>query len=210
MRVAISRICRGKTERCEVGTWLLATALQLTKQGIYFYDFVADKLGVEVARNWSVQEARRHECDVLFMVDADMVPNRAFAKRALAFLKANPGSVIGSPYMHHQSNSAGGWQVFTASPREDGSAVRCKPGKGVEQVAAVGTGLCAIDLKAFDKLTPPYFRQFFGESNVYHEQQDGTEDVYCFVRMTMAGVKVCADWDCRSGHNKSITLGEPT
>lgn len=209
INVAICRIARGKWERTEVGTFLAQALRYQHPRLAHVWDITEDVFGAHVARNHAVAEARRRECGLLFMIDADMVPSLNFYPRALEFLLHNPGAVIASPYLQAVGDAAG-VQAFRATeqktveryPQEQAFAA-----KGIEQVFSVGCGLIAFDLKAFDKIEPPYFD--FTYADPKWESMAGTEDIYCTGRMSLKGGLVCVDWESWSGHAKEIVLGKP-
>lgn len=207
--VLIARIARGKWERSEVGTWLAQCYCDAltgrVKIGRLIHELV-DAEPTSVARNAAVRVARRESFDVLFMVDADMVPAGGFFMHALRFLKDATGAVIiGSPYCGVPP--ACDVQVMKPGTFERYTRDEAKALTGNTAVGAIGTGLLAFNVAAFDKLSPPYFDYEYPDER--RETVSRTEDVSFTRRLTEAGGRVFAAWDEWSGHAKEAIVGKP-
>lgn len=221
MRVVVFRICRGSWERVEVGTWLANLYTRPHPRVRELMHATIDQEPTPAARNHAVEVARSAKADVLVMVDDDMVPAEGFFDSAIDHLRDHPGAVvIGSPYCGAR---AGGCAVQVM--QRPVSALVAKPGeqselfmerveredaakrKGIELVHAVGTGLLACNMAAFDALAEPYFDYEYttpSRSNVAL-----TEDFYFTRDLSTAGGRVYVDWDHWSSHAKVEIVGKP-
>lgn len=96
-------------------------------------------------------------------------------------------------------NTDHGLQMF---PRED-AARRM----GIEEVAALPTGLMLIDRRVFDILDPPYFKYEWRDKT--ESRKASTEDVYFTRDASLAGIKNYCNWDAWAGHWKRKCVGKP-
>lgn len=218
--VLVCRLTYSGIERKEIGDWLVLVAGHQDERIDRTLHAAVDRCPTTAARNLCVKLARRQGADVLVMVDADMAPSADFYPRAVDFLlrRAAEGkpSVVASPYVCAPPDE--GVQVIRYASRETGHPAiddklthvpreEAAQKTGVEQVAAVGTGLIAFDVRVFDRVTEPYFRyQYEDEAET---AVSCTEDVYLTRDLTNAGVGVFVDWDSWSGHAKTKVCGKP-
>ena len=214
MRVLICRICYGSWERCEIGDFIAevyggfrppVTAVHLGR---------IDWQPTDCARNRAVVTMRQDEADVLFMIDADMVPNPGFWGAALAVLAEHPAAIVASPYCGQRQHGSfeHGHRVHVLTGCTNGKYERIGPGRaarrsGVEEVLAVGTGLVAVGKTAFDLVAPPWFD--FRYTTPEHVTIARSEDFGFCVRLREAGGRVFCDWDHWSGHAKESIIGKP-
>lgn len=207
--ILLARIARGRSERCEVGTWLAECyCLAMTghvRTGQLLH-CVVDGEPATCARNTAALYARQFGVEILVMVDNDMLPSSTFFRRAVEFFRDHKGSVVyASPYCGAppaEDVQVFGLGDFARVSRED-AAER----KGVELVGAVGTGLVAIRMEAFDTVGEPFFAYEYDGPGEY--RLASTEDFTFCRRLTELGGRVYCDWDSWSGHAKTCIVGRP-
>jgi hypothetical protein len=78
---------------------------------------------------------------------------------------------------------------------------------GIEEVAALPTGLILYDLRVFDVLPPPWFDYEWTDDT--HSVKASTEDVYQTRNASMLGLPQYVAWDCWAGHVKTKTVRRP-
>lgn len=79
---------------------------------------------------------------------------------------------------------------------------------GVEEVAALPTGLILYDVRVFHKLPPPWFDYEWADEP-YRTQKASTEDVFQTRNASLMGMPQFCAWDCWAGHVKTKTVGKP-
>lgn len=88
-------------------------------------------------------------------------------------------------------------------PRES-AAIR----SGIQEVAALPTGLILYDMRVFDVLPPPWFRYEY-EDDV-ESLKVTTEDVYQTRNASLLGLPQYCAWDSWAGHCKVKVVGKPS
>lgn len=78
---------------------------------------------------------------------------------------------------------------------------------GIEEVAALPTGLILYDTRVFQKLAPPWFQYEFGD--IYQERKVTTEDVFQTRNASLMGLPQFCTWDCWAGHMKLKKVQKP-
>ena len=220
-----------------IRTWFADTLVSIKKderigeiQSMNFSD-----TPITLTRNRSIQVAREAGADVLIMCDSDQVPDLyvgqdAFAKPFFPStfdfvydhrLKGKP-VVVGAPYCgpppiecvyvfkwaNWESQSLGQDMRLEMFSREEAAGR-----SGIEEVAALPTGLIMFDLKVFDLLEPPYF--YYEYADKYEQEKASTEDVTCTRDLAMHGMEltghspVHCNWDAWAGHMKPKCVGKP-
>lgn len=210
---------------------------------------------ITMTRNASVEWAKKAGVDVLLMVDSDQAPDmyvgsdplaKPFFASSFDFLYAHydkgPVTIV-APYCGPPGHPvSGGWEnvyVFKwanqhsdepqrdefkldAFDRDEASRLM-----GISEIGAGPTGLCMIDMRAFQHMTHPYFYyQYEGDGELCprcHQHAPGpqaqkstTEDVAFFRDMSLAisaklGYNpVFCNWDSWAGHWKPKCVGKPT
>jgi hypothetical protein len=218
MKVLITVLASGGMLRAELAQWLVRT----THVGMRLphvedvQTVMIDQCPTPVARNQSVEHARRQHCDVLVSVDADTLPHDDFLASALDEVRKRP-CVVGSPYVCAGDDMR--VQIFRWSSREDvtgneamGRCVHVSRDEaarlsGAEEVAFFGTGCYAADVRAFEKIAPPYFGYEYEDARMLRVVS--TEDVRCFRDLSLAGVPMVCLWDRWATHMKVVPLGRP-
>lgn len=173
-----------------------------------------------MCRNAAVEAAKDARADYLLMVDSDMAPDlpgqKPFLPAALEFAMAHDGPcLVGAPYCGAPPDE----RVMCFRAAYEGSRVSARPtfgdfareeaaGKtGFERVAAIGTGLLLIDLRAVERIEPPYFEYEWTDRTM--SAWVSTEDVVFTRDLGFAGVPSYVAWDCWAGHWKSVLIGRP-
>jgi len=186
---------------------------------------------ITMTRNAACEVAKSCEADFVVMVDNDMFPDRYWTKDpkakqffplAFAFLKAHKGpAMIAVPYCGpppleniyifrwatSQSDHPDIDLKIDQYTREE-AAVQ----EGIEEVAALPTGVCMFSTSALSVLTPPYFyyewkKGLSGED--FQMEKASTEDVTFSRDLAFAGVPIYCAWDCWAGHWKRKCVGKP-
>jgi hypothetical protein len=78
---------------------------------------------------------------------------------------------------------------------------------GVEEIAALPTGLILIDVASLQKIPQPFFQYEYTDKREI--QKASTEDVFFTRNLSIAGVPQYILWDCWAGHWKLKCVGKP-
>jgi hypothetical protein len=217
--------------------WFVRTMLEAKKDEriAEIYDEDLSETPITMTRNRAVQNARKVGADVLIMCDSDQWPDlyhgqdplaKPFFPSSFDFLykrriEGHP-VVVGAPYCGPPNQELvyvfkwANWQtdhpnvdmrleMFT---REE-AAVR----SGIEEVAALPTGLIMFDMQVFDTIDPPYF--YYEYTDAFEQEKASTEDVTCTRDLALHGVKaygrspIHCNWDSWAGHMKPKCVGKP-
>jgi hypothetical protein len=194
---------------------------------------------ITMTRNRAVVQAREHGVDVLVMVDSDMKPDlyagqadaKPFFDTSFDFLVSHYHKgpcVIGAPYCgpppnecvyvfkweNHRSNAS--YADFQLKMYERREAAQLA---GIQECAALPTGLIMYDIRAFDVTEPktaedkPWF--YYEWTDKYAADKASTEDVTMTRDLSLAGVEklgynpVYVNWDAWAGHWKPLCVGKP-
>jgi hypothetical protein len=79
---------------------------------------------------------------------------------------------------------------------------------GIEEVAALPTGLILYDMRVFDVLPVPWFDYEWTDAT--KSERASTEDVFQTRNASLLGLPQYAAWSCFSGHMKMKLVGRPT
>lgn len=79
---------------------------------------------------------------------------------------------------------------------------------GIEEVAALPTGLILYDLRVFDILPPPWYDYEY-EDSPYNTMKASTEDVYQTRNASLLGLPQYCNWSAWSGHVKDKIVQKP-
>jgi hypothetical protein len=191
---------------------------------------------ITMTRNRAVLQAREYGIDVLIMVDSDMFPDRepgapAFFDTSFDFLvKHYPKGpvVIGAPYCGpppfecvyvfrwNNTQSEHPSPDYQLEMYDRHTAVRMA---GIQDCAALPTGLIMYDMRCFDITEPksdtdkPWF--FYEWKDKYQAEKASTEDVTMTRDLSLVGTQklgynpVFCNWDCWAGHWKPKCVGKP-
>jgi hypothetical protein len=216
MRIAVARICHGKSEHTAVGTWLAHATLAAHKDAriSYFTEFVIDDFPTTIARNKAALAAQRIiKADVLFMLDHDNAPDANFFEHAINWLEHHPSGVIASPYCGPRAPLPGAPDREVLVVIDDAGSLRkvtreeARTLRGIRPAIGVPTGVIAIGIPAFDKVSLPWFDYEYADPHCSVLQK--TDDFYFSFKAVAAGVEVVCDWDCFAGHVKSEMILRP-
>lgn len=228
--VMIAGFPYGGSEHPDVGAWIGGLRVKLVKDAerigrIEYHHF--DDTPITMTRNAAIKTALDRKMDILVMVDSDMSPDfyldrplaKPFWDSSFEFLINHQGPcVIAAPYcgpppeencyifhwVKKESEHPNVDLKMSMIPRE--MAAKCS---GMQEVAALPTGLIMIDMRAIAHLSPPWFEYDYADSP-YNTQKATTEDVYFTRDCSFAGVKVYSNWDAWAGHWKRKRVGPPT
>jgi hypothetical protein len=202
---------------------------------------------ITMGRNRCLEVAKKTGCDYVLMIDSDMAPDlymgryrepklpsaKPFWSSSIDFMlkKRDTGElcVVGAPYCgpppdelvyvfhwrSHQSGHPNQDLHLEMIPREHAAIL-----SGIQEVAALPTGLILMDMRGVMKLDPPYFDyQWVGDGpDCSHCGQPkpgvradkaSTEDVVFTRDLAMIGVKQYCNWDAWAGHYKIKRVGKP-
>ncbi len=194
---------------------------------------------ITMSRNQAVVKARQMGVDVLVMVDSDMKPDmyagqadaKPFFQSSFDFLVNHYHKgpvVIGSPYCgpppvecvyvfrwnNLQSHNPG--PDFQLEMYDRHTAVKMA---GIQECAALPTGLIMFDMRMFDLIEPaddgskPF--AYYEWKDKYAAEKASTEDVTMTRDMSLVGTQklgynpVYCNWDAWAGHWKPKCVGKP-
>lgn len=188
---------------------------------------------ITMTRNLALVDAENESADYVLMVDSDMVPDmyigdsetaKPFFQSSFDFmlqhdLEGHGPCVVAAPYCGpppHENTMFFRWTEFQNDdpskcefaielwPRYD--AVRLK---GIIPVAAIGTGLMLIDMRAVARLSHPRF--YYEWKDKREIQKASTEDVTFTRDLTLLDppVPIYANMDAWAGHIKRKIVGMP-
>lgn len=194
---------------------------------------------ITMTRNRAVLMARQYGVDVLVMVDSDMKPDilasspdaKPFFASSFDFVVGHYGKgpvVVGAPYcgpppvecvyvfrwQNMQSDNSN--PDFQLEMYDRHTAVRMR---GIQECAALPTGLIMYDMRAFDLTEPkdansrPWF--YYEWKDKYHSEKASTEDVTQTRDLSLVGATklgynpVFCNWDAWAGHWKPKCVGKP-
>jgi hypothetical protein len=148
MKVGIFTPCYREQVHIGQSYMLARLCVSLASAGMRPDPFYRASACLDAARNWAVNEARRRECHVLLMVDADVFTTEStFLADLLDEIKA--GAAVA------------GAAVATRDGREN-----------TTPDGAVGTGLMLIDLRKLADLPQPWFRTELDERGEIRTGED--------------------------------------
>lgn len=194
---------------------------------------------ITMTRNRAVLMAREYGVDVLVMVDSDMKPDmyagqldaKSFVESSFDFLVNHYPKgpvVIGAPYCGpppHENVYVFRWQAhqsenanpdFKLEMYDRDTAAKLA---GIQECAALPTGLIMYDMRAFAITEPrspgdnPWF--YYEYPDIYQSEKASTEDVTMTRDLSLAGTQrlgynpVFCNWDAWAGHWKPKCVGKP-
>lgn len=143
-------------------------------------------------REYIVDEARKMKAKVLLYVDTDMVfPPDTFSK--LVKRVQDGYDIVGVNYLFRQFPLKSTFRVLPE--KRDVMKTSADIPDDIFEVEGVGTGIMAINMDVFDKISRPYF--FFDEKEGYGKVGD---DMYFCFKAREAGLKVHVDPTIPVGH----------
>lgn len=186
---------------------------------------------IDMVRNRCIKEAQEAGCDYVLMIDADMAPDYHTNPVSLGFWETSWEWIrrqrqpvcIAAPYVgpgRHQNIFVFRWrcfadgaygQEFNYSLQQFTREEACERG-GIEQVAALPTGLILYDLRIFDRHPgQPYFYYEFDKA---FSKKESTEDVtntrdLSLIWHDVEGAGCYCNWDHWAAHIKLTEFGAP-
>lgn len=188
---------------------------------------------ITMTRNRCVLQAREYGVDFLVMVDSDMKPDITgdFFGTSFDYLVEHYGDgprCVGAPYCGPPPNEC--VYVFRWQNRMSDSSNpdfqlemydrhTAASLTGIQECAALPTGLIMYDMRCFDLTEPvddgdqPWF--YYEWSDRHASEKASTEDVTMTRDLSVVGVKrlgynpVMCNWDAWAGHWKPKCVGKP-
>jgi hypothetical protein len=189
---------------------------------------------ITMSRNRCVKQALQHGVDYILMIDSDMSPDceagaPPFWQTAWEFMmdrrraerehpdRALEPATIAAPYcgpppneqvyifrwLTHQTGAPDPDFALKMVDRDDATRRT-----GIEEVAALPTGLILYDTRVFRKLPPPWF-DYEWQDEPYRTEKASTEDVFQTRNASIMGLPQFVTWDCWAGHVKLKTVTKP-
>ncbi len=191
---------------------------------------------VTMSRNRAVEVAQELGADFMLMADSDMKAD-AYAAENPYRLELNPEAkpffpssldfaikqremgnpcVVAAPYCgpppwenvyvfkwaNRESNHPNMDFILEAYTREETTQM-----VGIQECAALPTGICLIDVAGLEKIVPPWFYYEWDTEN--ESQKSSTEDVTFTRDLALRGVPQFCNWDAWAGHWKLKCVGRP-
>jgi hypothetical protein len=223
--VAVARFPYGGFEHTRCVDWLVKTVLKLKadKRVGDVIPIVENDTPITMTRNAACLKARKQGADYLLMLDNDMAPDHEgtapFWDSSWEFLlrhRDRPG-MIAAPYCGpppHENVYVFRWRNPANNHPDDPdfkleqyTREEAAERIGIEEVAALPTGLLLMDIRALDAVAPPWF--YYDYPDDYQAQKASTEDVVFTRNCSFAGVPVYCNWDSWAGHVKQRIVGKP-
>ncbi len=235
-KLSIARFPGSGSERMETVGWLIKTIRQADKDPRIedIHSIVVADTPITASRNKAVLQAKANGSDYLLMVDSDMRPDlpypgaKPFWDVAWEFMMERrekeedhdefdsfPPATIAAPYCGPPPDECVFIFRWTSSQSDnpnpdfrlelydrDHAAIM----SGIQEAAALPTGLILYDMRVFDVLPHPWFRYEFDE---YESEKHTTEDVYQTRNASLLGLPQMVAWDSWAGHLKTKMVGKP-
>lgn len=222
--VMFARFPFGNQECPDSSDWLVRSILK-AKADERIGDILharIDDTPITMSRNRVVVAAIQRKVDYLVMIDSDMKPDcepdgKLFWDSSWEFMmQQREPCVIAAPYcgppphenvyvfqwgnkMNRAANPDFTLDQFT---REHAAQM-----SGITEVAALPTGLMILDMRAIEKLKPPFF--YYEWKDGFETEKASTEDVTFTRDLSMVGVKCFCNWDAWAGHWKRHLVRRP-
>jgi len=238
-------------EHPDIRKWAVKAILAAKKderiEDLYSTDFTDTP--IIMTRNAAVEWAKQGELDVLVMVDSDQAPDlypegKPFFESSFDFLynhyDKGPVAIV-APYCGPPSHpTQGGGEIVYVfrwvnrdSHHPDAQFKQARYEReeasvqtGFQECSSGPTGLCMIDMRCFDFLTPPYFYYEYRGDGVncpacnqpkpgVRAEKSSTEDCVFFRDLSLNGIlehgynPVFCNWDAWAGHWKPKCVGKP-
>jgi hypothetical protein len=217
----------GACDHPDTSDWLVSTVLKAKADPRIsdLFHWRIDDTPITMGRNRCIQIAKDARADLLLMLDSDMSPDlpepggKPFWDTSFEFIYRHYDrgpSVVAAPYCGpppHENCYVFRWASIQSDhpdadmrleqfTREE-AAIR----GGFEKVAALPTGLFLLDMRAIERLTPPYF--YYEWTDQFEQAKASTEDVTFTRDLSLAGVPLYVNWDAWAGHWKRKRVGKP-
>ncbi len=235
-KIAFAQFPGSGSSRMETNAWVTSTVRKMDKdpQIAEIVSLTYATTPITMARNRSVLDARHIDCDYLLMIDSDMAPDVPgvgsvpFWEAAWPFMMKMrqdeeafewmhvPPATIGVPYCGpppHECTFVFQWATYESDTPNPNFRLEMIPREwaaiktGIEEVAALPTGLILYDMRVFDILCPPYFAYEY--SDKYQHTLASTEDVYQTRNASLLKLPQFCCWDSWAGHVKTKIVMKP-
>lgn len=214
VRVAICRLCYGRIEHPQIGTWLAQTMYAAARDERIggLHEFWIDTSPVYAARNLAVARAKQLSADYLVMVDNDMLPDdpphpssKTFWQTAFKLAwDSNEPLVAIAPAL----NVVGNVCVYDQNVCHLLAQEEAFQRTGVQQVPCAGGSLSLWDMRCFQRLKPPYFQHVYADPSLTQVAADECARVMLELGAHHDTPTLCL-WDHWSTHRKSVDFGRP-
>ena len=204
---------------------------------------------ITMTRNAAVQMAKKAKADVLVMIDSDQYPDRELAEgdplakpfwdTSFDFLYKRriegKVTVIAAPYCGPPPHNNvyvfrwANWNNYSPDQNiriEQYTREEAAHRAGIEDVAALPTGLSMFDMRAFDLIDHPYFYyEYKGDGELCNHcgqrkpgpqaEKNSTEDVTVTRDISLHGQEklgyspIFVNWDAWAGHWKPLCVDKP-
>jgi hypothetical protein len=224
-KLLIARFPYGGVENTKGVDWLVKSVIELKSDKRIDAELMrlsVNDTPITMTRNLVCKAAQDKGADIILMIDNDIVPDwqavKPFLKHSLDFMFDHKGPcVVASPYcgpppheniyvfqwVDHQSDNPDETDFRLAQFSREQAAIMA----GIQEVAALPTGLILMHTAALRHLPLPWFSYEYTDD--YEVQKASTEDVVFTRNCSMAGVAVYCNWDSWSGHVKQKIVGKP-
>lgn len=224
-RLTVARLTGWQLECPDIATWLADWAFRMREypevQSIDFFNISNPRIAM--CRNACVKHAKEVNSTHILWIDPDMVLDRylkrdregkitgrakPFWDEAWKFIQAHPYSVAAAPYSGRPPHRP--IHVFVKNEADQLVRVSHEEASkltGWTQVAGVGTGAMLMDIRLFDRLEQPYFKDTFtdrSETKLHHSQ-----DVHFCSKCEPAKIPIYVNWDCACGHWQNSVVEMP-
>jgi hypothetical protein len=181
-----------------------------------------DDTPISMTRNKACRQAQLLGADFVLMMDSDTIGDyqatKPFWDSSFEFLLGHGGpAIVAAPYCgpppnenvyvfrwrNRQSDHPGETDFRLDQYTREEAFERA----GMEEVAALPTGLMLFHTEALAKVPIPWFDYEY--SDEYCTKKDTTEDVYFTRNASLEGVPVYCNWDSWAGHRKWKVVGKP-
>jgi predicted O-methyltransferase YrrM len=227
-----------EAEHPSIADWLVKTTLKIKddprcEEGIW--PFRKADTPIPMVRNEALKGAVDNGVDVLVMIDSDQIPDlhlgtdpeaKPFWDTSFDFLWKHWDKgpcCIGAPYCGGFPHPIKGgitnpyifqWCAFEDDPArrtvslEQYSREEAARQVGIQEVAALPTGLYMIDTRVTKIVKPEWF-YYEWKDPPYNTQKASTEDVVFTRDASLSGVPQFCNWDAWAGHVKPRISGKP-
>jgi hypothetical protein len=234
VNVLLCRFPQGRADDPDVTNWLMRMSLAwFADERIHtLFMWEKDDTPITMSRNAAIEAAKECGADFLLMVDSDMKPDKELSEGdpsakpfwqtsfdfALAQRAAGMPCVVAAPYCGpppienvyvfrwatDESSCADRIDNFHLAQYAREEAVDLH---GIQEAAALATGLILIDMQGFKNLEAPYF--YYEYADKRQSRKASTEDVVFTRDMSLIGVTQYCNWDAWAGHWKWKCVGKP-
>jgi len=222
MKLGVTLFAHSGSVVADLALWLADTFAAIARDATVtaLARNVAPPFPTDVARNAVVAEARAAGLDWLLMLDHDTVPAPGWWREAWDVAQRNQPvapCVIGAPYCMGPPeeicavcdwSSPGNAKADPEFNLQNIPRTDAARRTGTQLVAALPTGCCLFDMRAFDTIirADPFKYEFTDGRRI---RLASTEDAVLSRDMALAGVDQLCTWDHWATHVKTYRVGKP-